>query len=237
MMSEEITIYGNLIKRFANNGCLTDQQRTELEAILSVGDIHKNDTFWLILLPMYFLMPRREDEKINTAEMLTATAAIENGNKAFKIDKDELATAIVDRLPDPVAEAKRIAAAISNKMDTDGFERQAADIKRLNKQVNDLSDSVETGFSGLSKISPGGTVDLSVLQTSINQSLQQAVLDSLFNRHLLLMAVAAMLMGVVGIWWGGHTKEQEWQVEKSQLQNQIQLMKSGDGIGRSGSKK
>ena len=209
------TIFNNLVAKFTKGGDLTASQQSELDAIKLSGDINPDSTFWLHFLPLYFLMARRDDEKINTVALLDG---IEGAGKGKIINQQALAEAVAARLAvmledisphtDPVVLARAVAKAA---------------VPSIVQAVEDASVSAIQQPK----------VDLMPLQAAIKEALQQAQAkmveagrDAIFNRHIAIMVMAGILMGIAGVWWGGHTSDLQWQVSNQQAQNDIKELKT-----------
>ena len=209
------TIFNNLVAKFSKGGDLTVSQQSELDAIKLSGDINPDSTFWLHFLPLYFLMARRDDEKINTVALLDG---IEGAGKGKAINQQALAEAVAARLAvmledispttDPVVLARAVAKDAVPSIVQAVEEASASSIQRPK-------------------------VDLMPLQAAIKEALQQAQgkmveagRGAIFNRHIVIMAMAGILMGIAGIWWGGYTSDLQWQAANHQAQNDIKDLKT-----------
>lgn len=209
------TIYANLVARFAKNGDLTATQQAELDGIKGVGDIHPNSTFWMHFLPLYFLMARRDDVKIDTVAVLE-TIQWGGGRRATAaIDLDALTEGIAARLedqlpnPDPVVLARAIAKAATPA----------------------IQQAVENTTAGAIQ---QPRVDLAPLQSVIRETMQQvqsgmreASRDAMLHRNVVIVALAGVLMCGIGVWWGGRQSDQQWRPVVGQLQDQVKHQQEG----------
>lgn len=207
------TIYSQIISKL-QRGELSSTQETELSAIRQIGDIDLNDQFWIHFLPVYFLLARRDDEKINMAAVLDG---VESSSKGKAINQKALVEAVAARLEgmledispntDPVVLARAVAKAATPAIQL-AVEDATANCIQQPK------------------------VDLMPLQAIIKESLQQAQekmveagRDAIFNRHIAIMVAAGILLGIAGVWWGGYTSELQYQAEIRQAQNDIKDLK------------
>lgn len=215
------TIYANLVARFAKNGDLTATQQAELDGIKGVGDIHPNSTFWMHFLPLYFLMARRDDVKIDTVAVLESIQSGGGRRATAAIDLDALAEGIAARLedqllnPDPVVLARAIAKAATPA----------------------IQQAVENATAGAIQ---QPRVDLAPLQSVIRETMQQtqagmreASRDALLNRNVIIVALAGVLMCGIGAWWGGRQSDQQWRPVVRQLQDQVKQLQRRDHPGGS----
>ena len=209
------TIFNNLVAKFTKGGDLTASQQSELDAIKLSGDINPDSTFWLHFLPLYFLMARRDDERINTAAMVDG---VERIGKSKGINQHALADAIAARLAETINE-------IAPNTDPVVLARAVA-----KAAVPAIQQAVEDATANAVQ---QPKVDLAPLQISIKEVLQQmqgkmveAGRDAIFNRHIAIMAVAGILLGIAGTWWGGHTSDLQWQAANQQAQNDNKELKA-----------
>lgn len=215
------TIYANLVARFAKNGDLSATQQAELDGIKGVGDIHPNSTFWMHFLPLYFLMARRDDVKIDTVAVLESIQSGGGRRATAAIDLNVLANGVAarleDQLPnaDPVVLARAVARAATPAI------QQAVE----NATANAIQQP---------------KVDLAPLQSVIKETMQQtqagmreAGRDAMLNRNVVIVALAGVLMCGIGVWWGGRQADQQWRPVVSQLQDQVKQLQGRDHHGGS----
>lgn len=210
------TIFQNLVNKFAKNG-LTPEQQSELDSIMLAGNVDRDSTFWCHFLPIYFLMARREDEKINISEFLTA-AGDTGKNKSKPVDQIALADSISARLADMLDE-------LVPNVDPVVLARAVT-----KAAVPAIAQAVEDATAN---ITYQPKVDLTPLQAVIKESLQQVPVtitasshDAFFNRHIIIMAMIGILLGIAGIWYGGYSSDQQWQAGYTQQQNEIKDLKA-----------
>ena len=209
------TIYSQIISKF-KLGALTPAQQSELDAIRSIADISQNDLFWIQFLPVYLLMPRQDDENLHSIELLEAIGS--GKSKRNMIDQDALAKGIAVRLGDVLEDLAP---------NTDPVILAKAVAKAATPAIQQAVEDATTKAIQQPKI------DLAPLQATINETMRQTQAtmveigrDAFFNRHIAIMAAAGILMGIAGIWWGGHTRDLQWQTMFQQSQDEIKDLKA-----------
>jgi hypothetical protein len=154
-MSE--TIYDQLIERLGTEGRLTSTRQAELDAIRSIADIGKNDSFWLHFLPVYLTSARLEDLKeIKASETNSKTA----------IDVDRLAQKIVARIEPDQINATIDPAVISRQV-----------MKAIKPDFDELIQQI--GANAKTSSGQGADLERAVSQSLLHRHLVIAVLGGL----------------------------------------------------------
>jgi hypothetical protein len=192
-----MSIYSELIERFAENG-LSSAQQAEIDAIRLATRFGDDDTLWGVILPMYFLSNRREQARVDQEALLRAIQSVTTGG----IDAEKLGRLIgphIDaseiEVPAPDISAGKIAQAIT-RATMPAFEAALAD--RVVKM-----DAKEA-----------------------HEAIRGAVSDTLFSWQVGVAVAAALLVAIAGYWWGGKQVEWRDQPVMIQMQSQIHQLRA-----------
>ena len=192
-----MSIYSDLIERFAEDG-LSSAQQAEIDAIRLATRFGDDDTLWGVILPMYFLSNRREQARVDQEALLRAVQNISTGG----IDAEKLGRLIGPHInaheidvPAPEINASKIAQAIA-KAAMPAFEAALTD--RVVKM-----DAKEA-----------------------HEAIRGAVSDTLFSWQVAAAVAAALLVTIAGYWWGGKQVEWRDQPVMQQMQMQIRQLQA-----------
>jgi hypothetical protein len=192
-----MSIYSDLIERFAEDG-LSSAQQAEIDAIRLATRFGDDDTLWGVILPMYFLSNRREQARVDQEALLRAIQNVSTGG----IDAEKLGKLVARHI-----DASEIEVA-APEVDTGRVAKALA-----KSATPELVQAVEASLESR-------VVKLDA--EAVNAAVKTAVSDSLFSWQVAAGAAVALLLVVAAYWWGGHQMEAQYRPLVQQLQAQVQ---------------
>ncbi len=196
-----MSIYSDLIERFAEDG-LSSAQQAEIDAIRLATRFGDDDTLWGVILPMYFLSNRREQARVDQEALLRAIQNVSTGG----------------------IDAEKLGKLVARHIDAGDIEVAAPEVdtgrvaKALAKSATpELVQAVEASLDSR-------VVKLDA--DAAHAAIKAAVSDSLFSWQVAAGAAVALLLVVAAYWWGGHQVEAQYRPLVQQLQAQVRADQS-----------
>ena len=188
-----MSIYSDLIERFAPDG-LSSQQQAEIDSIRLATQFDDNDSQWGVILPMYFLSNRREQARIDQEALLRAIEKVSTGG----------------------IDVERLGRMIGPHIDASDIEVPAPDI-----QPGKIAQAIARATAPAIESALAERVVKIDIQAA-QEALRGAAVESLFSWQVGAGVLASLLIAVAAYWWGGHQMQAQYQPVIQQMQSQIQ---------------